>query len=281
MVAHSFEIVRTVSELRARTDGWRNSGARLALVPTMGAIHQGHLALVEAAKADGGRVLASLFVNPKQFGAGEDLSTYPRDEGADAALLAKAGCDLLYAPGDDEIYGAGFNTTVSVGGPATADLEGVFRRGHFEGVATVVAKLFAQAMPNDAYFGEKDYQQLLVVRRLVRDLDLTVRIQAVETVREPDGLAISSRNAHLTPEERRIAPALHDSLETIAPAPTPERIAAAPAEIVRAGFDKVEYFALRDAETFAPVETVASPARLLAAAWIGRTRLIDNVAVSP
>jgi len=259
---------------------------RIGLVPTMGAIHDGHLALVREAKRTCARAVATLFVNPRQFAPSEDLGAYPRDEAGDAAKLAGAGCDLLFAPETNKMYGPGFATAVSVAG-LTAGLCGPFRPGHFEGVATIVAKLLIQAMPDAAYFGEKDYQQLLVVRRMARDLDLPVEIVGVPTVRAPDGLALSSRNAYLTPSERAVAPALHRTLaetaERLADGTTlaADEIARALIALGRAGFHKIDYVAVCDAETLAPIERVTAPARVLAAAWLGKARLIDNLPAIP
>jgi len=278
-------VARTVADLRRRVARWHAAGERVGLVPTMGALHRGHLALVAAAQAQCRRVAVSIFVNPRQFGAGEDLAAYPRPERDDLAQLAAARVDLAFVPPAAEIYPDGFATTVSLAGPALG-LESDHRPGHFDGVATVVAKLFVQAAPDAAFFGEKDYQQLLVVRRLVRDLDLPVEIVGVPTVREPDGLALSSRNAYLSAAERQVAPRLHQVMRSAADAmrggaafvPTLERAKAALAE---AGF-AVDYLALRDAATLAPLAGIAHrPARLLAAARLGRTRLIDNIAVAP
>jgi pantoate--beta-alanine ligase len=259
---------------------------RIGLVPTMGAIHDGHLALVREAKRACARTVATLFVNPRQFAPSEDLAGYPRDESGDAAKLAAAGCDLLFAPDVNEMYRPGFATTVSVSG-LTAGLCGPFRPGHFEGVATIVAKLLIHAMPDAAYFGEKDYQQLLVVRRMARDLDLPVEIVGVPTVRAPDGLALSSRNAYLTPAERAVAPALHrtlaETVERLADGTTlaADEIARVLIALGRAGFQKIDYVAVCDAETLAPLVRVTAPARVLAAAWLGKARLIDNVPVVP
>jgi pantoate--beta-alanine ligase len=278
------EVVRTRAELRARVDRWRRQGAAVGLVPTMGALHDGHTALVAAAEAANDRVVATIFVNPTQFGAGEDFESYPRDEVDDLRRLAAAGTDLVYIPGIGEIYPRGFATTVAVGG-VTEGLEGVYRPGHFDGVATVVAKLLLQARADRAYFGEKDYQQLLVVRKLARDLDIAVEIVGVPTVRAADGLALSSRNAYLSEEQRAIAPALHRALTAVARkvAGDPEGVAAAVAggreAVLGAGFEAVDYIAVCDAETLAPLAAVDRPARVLGAARLGRARLIDNVAV--
>lgn len=278
------ETARTVAALREVVAGWRRAGESVGLVPTMGALHDGHLALVRAARAANDRVAATIFVNPAQFGLGEDLSTYPRDESSDAAKFAALDVDLLFAPPLDEIYPEGFSTTVTVGGESEG-LCGDHRPGHFAGVATVVSKLLLQALPDRAYFGEKDYQQLLVIRRLTHDLDIPVAIEGVAIVREADGLALSSRNAYLSPDERKVAASLNTVLADVAAAvaggadPLAE-CARGIAALEAAGFDSVDYLELRDAETLAPVtETPTRPARVLAAVRIGRTRLIDNRAV--
>lgn len=282
------ETVRTVAALRARIAAWRQQSrdARVALVPTMGALHAGHLALVTAARAQAKHVVVSLFVNPTQFGPNEDFTRYPRDEAADAKALESVQADLLYAPTVGEIYGAGFATTVTVA-TVSAELEGAVRPGHFAGVATVVSKLLNQAQADVAVFGEKDYQQLLVVRRMAADLDIRTRIVGVPTVRDADGLALSSRNAYLSDAERKIAPVLYRTLRDLGAAieagqgSTATLVDAARAKLLTAGFAAVDYIELRDAETLAAVDRVAKPARLLAAVRLGKTRLIDNLAVAP
>lgn len=285
MATGEMAVARSVAALRRAVAGWRAQTERVGLVPTMGAIHAGHLALVHAARAQGERVVASLFVNPKQFGPAEDFAAYPRDEAADFAAFAKAGVDLAFTPSVAEMYPPGFAASVHIGG-VTEGLDGAFRPGHFDGVATVVAKLLLQCLPDAAYFGEKDYQQLIVVRRLVRDLDIPVRIEGVPTVREDDGLALSSRNVYLSPGERQIAPLLNRVLRDTAAriAERPDNVAAAVeqglAALRAAGF-AVDYLELRDAADLAPVAALAGPARLLVAARLGRTRLIDNIAVAP
>jgi pantoate--beta-alanine ligase len=280
------ELARTIADLRSCLAAWRNSGGSLGLVPTMGALHAGHLALLAAARRECDRVVASIFVNPRQFGPGEDFDAYPRNEAADLALLRTAGVDLAFLPAVAEMYPPGFATTVSVGG-LSEGLCGRHRPGHFDGVATVVTKLLLQSLPDVAYFGEKDYQQLLVIRRLARDLDIPVRIAAVPTVREADGLALSSRNAYLSPQQRRIAPmlarVLHQIAATLArePEAVARELARGSAVLARAGF-AVEYLEVRHAETLAPLASTAdTPARVFAAAYLGRTRLIDNVPVAP
>ncbi|MFL6829967.1 MAG: pantoate--beta-alanine ligase [Sphingomicrobium sp.] len=276
------QIVRTSEELtraRASLDG------RLALVPTMGALHAGHIALVEEGKRRADRVAASIFVNPLQFGAGEDLDKYPRREADDAALLERAGCDLLWVPAAADIYPDGFATTVSVAG-VSERWEGAARPGHFDGVATVVAKLLLSVRPDFALFGEKDFQQLAVIRRMVGDLNIPVRIVGVPTVREPDGLALSSRNAYLSEDQRRRAAALPRALNEAGAAIRSGGLVASVLEqgkqsLVEAGFSRVDYFALVDADTLEPIAQPQDQMRLLAAAVIGTTRLIDNLAVLP
>ena len=278
------ELARTVADLRVLVAGWRQGGARIGLVPTMGALHAGHMALVAAARSRCDRVVASIFVNPKQFGPAEDLGSYPRPQAVDLDMLRRAAIDLAYLPGVEEIYPPGFATLVRVGG-LSEGLCGAHRPGHFDGVATVVAKLLIEVLPDIAYFGEKDYQQLAIIRRLARDLDLPVHIEGVPTVREPDGLALSSRNLYLSAEERRIAPGLARVLRTIAAALArePDRVARelarGSAELERVGL-AVEYLEIRDAETLAPATAaITAPARVIAAVRLGRTRLIDNMPI--
>lgn len=278
-------VARTVADLRAQVAAWKAARLRVALVPTMGALHDGHLSLVRRGRELADRVVASVFVNPTQFAPHEDLASYPRDEAGDAAKLASAGCDLLYAPSVAEMYPAGFATSMSMTGPAEG-LCGAFRPQMFGGVALVVTKLFIQAAPDVAVFGEKDYQQLQVIRRFVRDLDIPVRVEGVATAREPDGLALSSRNAYLSVDERARAPELNAALRQAAEAlrggaAAAETLAAARDRILAAGFGAVDYVELRDAETLAPMQRLTGPARLLAAARLGKARLIDNIAVDP
>ena len=285
MATRDIAVARTVAGLREAVAGWRARQERVGLVPTMGALHRGHLALVAAARRDCQRVVASLFVNPKQFGPREDFAAYPRDEAADLAKFREGGVDLVFAPTVGEMYPGGFATAVQVAGLGDA-MEGAHRHGHFDGVATVVSKLLLQCVPDIAYFGEKDYQQLMVVRRMARDLDIPVRIEGVPTVREPDGLALSSRNVYLSSEERQVAPLLHRVLHDTAIA-----IAAAPDTVIaniekglavlrQAGF-MPDYLEMRDAADLSPMTALDRPARLLAAARLGRTRLIDNIPVMP
>lgn len=277
-------IARTPSELRAETRRWRIEGRKYALVPTMGALHRGHLALITEAFRHADAVAASVFVNPRQFGKREDLSRYPRKEAEDCAMLAKAGVTLVYAPAPETMYPSDFATTVTLAGPAAAGLEDRFRPAFFLGVATVVSKLLAASEADFAMFGEKDYQQLKVVTQLARDLDLAAEIIAVPTTREADGLALSSRNVYLTPRQRAAAPQLYRSLVDAAQAiksgqAASRAIAAARQKLRKMGF-RVDYFTCRNAETLAPVRSPSEPMRLLAAAWLGRTRLIDNVPVN-
>lgn len=283
--------VRTVEAMRSAARGWRAAGgATVALVPTMGALHDGHLSLVRLARAHATHVIATIFVNPTQFGAGEDLAAYPRDEARDAAMLAEAGSDLLFAPGVAEMYPPGFATEVRVTG-LTDVLCGKVRPGHFDGVAQVVTKYLNQAQADLAIFGEKDWQQLAVIRRLAADLDIPTRILGGPVVREPDGLAMSSRNRYLMPAERAVAPALHAALARaaarIAEGADPGRATAEAAEAIRAaGFRSVDYVEARDAETLALIgpggpgrPDTGRPARVFGAAHLGRARLIDNLPI--
>ena len=274
--------MRQVADLRRTLDGWRRAGQTIALVPTMGALHAGHLSLVSIARAHADRVVASLFVNPRQFGPKEDFARYPRNEAADAAAFEAAGIDLLWAPDVAAMYPAGSATTVSVEGPALG-LEASTRPGFFAGVATVVAKLFTQTGADVAVFGEKDWQQLQVIRRMAADLDLRIRVLSGPTVREADGLAMSSRNAYLSDADRRRAPALHGTLRRTAEAlcrgsAVDAALAEGRAEL-EAALDGLDYLELRHAESLAPLERLEAPARLLAAVRLGSTRLIDNIAV--
>jgi pantoate--beta-alanine ligase len=276
--------VQTVDSLRRTVAGWRASGERIALVPTMGALHAGHLALVALARQKAHRVVASIFVNPRQFAPGEDFESYPRTEAEDARKLAEAGCDLLYAPGPAAMYPPGFATRIEVGG-VSEPLEGAARPAFFGGVATVVAKLLIQAAPDVALFGEKDYQQLQVIRRLARDLDLPVEIVGGPTVREPDGLALSSRNAYLSPDERVVAGRLNVVLSqaaelALADGEVEQAERGAREALIAAGFRSVDYVEVRRSDDLERFEgRIDAPARILAAARIGRTRLIDNLPV--
>ena len=278
-------IVRAVADLRTIVAGWRREAASIAVVPTIGALHEGHLSLVRAALEKADRVIVTLFVNPKQFNSAADLAAYPRTEVEDAAKLAPLGAHLLYAPDAAEIYPEGFATAVSVGG-VSEGLCGAFRPGHFDGVATVVAKLFLQTGADLAFFGEKDFQQLHVVRRMARDLDIPITVIGCPTVREEDGLALSSRNVRLSLAERLAAPKLASILHTAAGqiangAPVSLTLAEARAAILSAGYREVEYLELRADADLRPLNALYCPARLLVAAWLGNTRLIDNVEVVP
>jgi pantoate--beta-alanine ligase len=278
------EIIRDVARLRLRLAGWRAAGETIGLVPTMGALHAGHSALVEETKRHARKIVLSIFVNPTQFAPEEDFAAYPRSLNADAAKFASAGGDLVFAPDASQIYPPGFATLLSMGGPAAAELEDRFRPDHFAGVATIVAKLLNMCRPDFAIFGEKDYQQLKVVTRMARDLDFETKILAAPTVREKDGLALSSRNIYLSPAERAIAPSLHAALGRCAAAiqrgiGIDVALDAARPELAAQGF-AIDYFEARHAETLAPVASrEEGPIRLLAAAKIGKTRLIDNIAL--
>jgi pantoate--beta-alanine ligase len=307
------QVVRSIAELRGVVTHWRNNGLKIALVPTMGALHAGHLALVRRAGELAERTLVSIFVNPSQFAPHEDLARYPRDEAGDLAKLASENCHLVWAPTTAEMYPEGFATRIAPAGAAQG-LESDFRPHFFGGVTTVCAKLFGAATPDVAVFGEKDYQQLCVIRQMVRDLDMPLEAAGVETTREADGLALSSRNVYLTAEERKVAPALHRVLRDVAikasavmrgagpgkhkaPRPTPlvrdptlppqahqlpdltAICEAAATDLQSVGFTKVDYIAVRHADTLKVVTgTGDAPLRILAAAWLGGTRLIDNVA---
>lgn len=279
------QIIRALAPLQEALEALRVDGGTIAFVPTMGALHPGHLALVAEARRRADHVVASIFVNPTQFGENEDLSTYPRREAADAAMLEQEGCAILWAPDAAVMYPDGFETPVGAG-PLGEDLDGAARPGHFDGVATVVSRLFDQVRPHIAVFGEKDYQQLAIIRVLVARLGLGIEIVGVPTQRDADGLALSSRNAYLSEDERRDARALPRALGEAAQAiqsgkAVEEVLARARARLEAAGFDPVDYVELRDAETLAPLSALDRPARLLAAARIGRTRLIDNLPVLP
>lgn len=274
--------VSTAADLRNAVSAWREKGQRIALVPTMGALHAGHLALVDQARRAAGKVVVSLFVNPKQFGPGEDFERYPRDLEADAEKLREAGADLLFAPSVGEMFPPGFSTTVHVAG-VSEGMEGARRPGHFDGVATVVARLLCLALPDVAVFGQKDAQQCAVVMRLAADLGLPVEIRVVPTVRESDGLALSSRNAYLTPEERKAAPALFRALLAAQLVhELGERKAAKVLKVFRLAIETeprlvLDAVDLVDAVTMRPVETIDRPVLLAAAVKLGRTRLIDNL----
>ena len=281
-------VLRAKAQLRAALERPRREGLTIGLVPTMGYLHEGHVSLLRAARAECDLVVMSLFVNPTQFGPGEDLDRYPRDEENDLRLAAEAGVDFVYAPPVEEVYPDGFATTVAVGGPLTEILEGdpgSRGSGHFRGVTTVVAKLLGAAGPDVAYFGQKDAQQAAVVRRMVRDLDFPVRIEVMPTVREPDGLAMSSRNAYLEPADRERAVALSRGLAAVREAAAARPLAAAlevgRAELAAAAIEP-EYLEARDAETLAAVAELGErPVLVAVAAQVGGARLIDNVLIDP
>jgi pantoate--beta-alanine ligase len=277
------QIIRDMGDLDSALKEWREARQTIALVPTMGALHAGHMALVDAARAKAVRVVASIFVNPLQFGPNEDLDRYPRQEAEDARLLENHGCDLLWMPTAAQLYPPGFATTVSVAG-VSQRWDGAARPGHFEGVATVVAKLFTAVHPDLAFFGEKDFQQLAVIRRMTVDLGLNVTIHGVETVRDADGLALSSRNAYLSDDERSRALALPRSLKEARTAilggrPVDAALEEARQKLVDAGFSRIDYVALVDSATLEPLDVPSGEMRLIAAAAIGTTRLIDNISV--
>ena len=280
----SASLVRTIQDLRKRLAAWRKAGESVALVPTMGALHEGHLSLVTLAKSKADRLVVSIFVNPIQFGPREDFGTYPRDEAGDLKKLGDAGVDLVFAPEAAEMYPEGFKTLIKIG-DLTEGLCGAARPNHFDGVATVVAKLLMQCGPDIAIFGEKDYQQLLVVKQLVRDLNIPVEIVGAPIVREADGLALSSRNVYLSPEQRKIAPLLHQTISGVAADLAQGRgcddaVVAARFKLDAAGF-RVDYVAVRDPDTLKPLSGLVKRARVLAAAYLGKTRLIDNVPTPP
>jgi pantoate--beta-alanine ligase len=279
----SVGIVRTVGDLRALVRGWKASGQVVGVVPTMGALHNGHLSLARAARRDCDRVITTIFVNPMQFNNPGDLKKYPRTEEADAALLATVPVDIIFAPSPDEVYPDGYGTTVTVAG-VSEPLEGRMRPGHFDGVATVVTKLFGMTMADRGYFGQKDWQQLQVVQKLVADLNLPVTVVGCETIREADGLAMSSRNLHLDALARARGPVLYAAITAAADdirAGQSDRMAIREAaeKMRAAGFERVEYIELRDAGTLLPSDDPARPRRMLAAAWTGGVRLIDNIPV--
>ncbi|WP_426031754.1 pantoate--beta-alanine ligase [Caulobacter sp. DWP3-1-3b2] len=280
------KIVRTVADLRAEVRGWKTAGDRVALIPTMGALHDGHLSLIRLGQQHAQRTVASVFVNPKQFAPHEDFDSYPRGEARDAELLAAAGCDLLFAPGVDEMYAPGFSTTINLTG-VSEPLEGAARPQFFGGVATVVAKLLIQSQADIALFGEKDYQQLQVIKRVVRDLDLPVEIIGAPTARAADGLALSSRNAYLSPEERAAAVTLPTALKAAAEAVAAggridDAEAVGKTALINAGFRQIDYFDVREASGLSrlgPGPIGDAQGRILVAAWLGKTRLIDNMGI--
>lgn len=277
------QIIRTVAELRPIVRGWKAAAESVGVVPTMGALHDGHLSLARRGKKECERVITTIFVNPMQFNNPDDLKKYPRTEEADVALLTSVGVDVVFIPAPDEVYPEGFITTVSVGG-VSEPLEGRMRPGHFDGVATVVSKLFGMTEANRGYFGQKDWQQLQVVLRLVRDLNLPVTVVGCETIREGDGLAMSSRNVRLTAQGRAVAGVLYAAIAAAADdirAGQSDRMAIREAaeKLRSAGFERVEYIELRDAETLMPSDDTRRPRRMLAAVWLDGVRLIDNIPV--
>ena len=279
------KIIRTLAELRVIVAGWKAAEDSVGVVPTMGALHQGHLSLVKAAKADCDRVIVTIFINPKQFNNAADYENYPRTEEDDARKLSSLKADVVYVPDGAQMYPDGFATTVSVDG-ITQGLCGANRPGHFDGVATVVTKLFTQTQADRAYFGEKDYQQLQLVTCIARDLDLPIQIVGCPTIREEDGLAMSSRNLLLSDRARAWAPELHRAMDELAVGllaggDFAALKAEAIARITRAGFTKVEYLELRSADKLDLLDRPDRPARLLAAAWLAGVRLIDNIAIEP
>jgi len=276
------DVVTTVAALRERVGAWRRAGRRVGLVPTMGALHEGHLALVRRARQEADRVVVSIFVNPKQFGPNEDFAKYPRAAERDRTLLAGL-ADIVFSPTPQEMYPDGFCATVGIGGPS-AGFEGAMRPGHFDGVATVVSKLFIQVAPDIAVFGEKDWQQLQVVRRMVRDLDLPLAVVGHPTVRDEFGLALSSRNAYLSPQElataRRLNGILRDVAASLGGDGWAAKLAAGREAVLAAGLGPVDYLAAVDSETMAPLEASSGrPARLVAAVRLGAVRLLDNMPV--
>jgi pantoate--beta-alanine ligase len=277
-------IVRTERALRSRVSSWRDAGESVALVPTMGALHEGHLHLIDLATRKADRTIVSVFVNPGQFAPKEDFDKYPRDEKSDIVKLAEFGVDLVFAPSIEMIYPSDFATKVILRGPATADLEDGPRPHFFDGVTTVVAKLLILCQPHMAIFGEKDFQQFLVVQQMARDLNIPVKILAGTTIREPDGLALSSRNAYLSPDERLIAPMLHAVLKDVAHkvargGDVNRVLGTAKTKLGRSGF-RLDYLEARDSKTLQPLaKDFSGNARLLVAAWLGKTRLIDNISL--
>lgn len=276
-------IVRTIKDLRIQVKAWKAEGLRVGLVPTMGALHDGHLSLVDEIAKKTDRIVTSIFVNPTQFGKGEDLDSYPRDEASDVSKLSLHACDLVFVPDAAEMYPDGYQTTVSLSG-VTQGLEGTSRPGHFDGVATIVSKLINQCMPDVAIFGEKDYQQLQTIRRFVRDLDMDVEILGGKLVREADGLAMSSRNVYLSENERAIAGQFNlilRDLVQVVEGGTPLREAEVQATrfLLEAGFKAVDYVSVRDAESLEEIDALTRPARVLAVARIGKVRLLDNMAI--
>ncbi len=277
------ETIRTVADLRHRIHSFRAEGHQIGLVPTMGGLHDGHLSLVRRSKELSNRTIVTIFVNPTQFGEGEDLKTYPRNEARDSEMLAQEGAHLLFAPRVAEVYPEGYSTSIKVSGIGEI-LEEEYRPGFFKGVASVVTKLLIQALPDVAIFGEKDYQQLQVIKCLTRDLDIPVKIKGAATIRESDGLALSSRNAYLNNAERLTAPALFQTISAVVKKVSHgedirETEAWAIETLNNSNFGKIDYITVRDAQTLLPPTDPTRPMRVLAAAWLGRVRLIDNIAM--
>ena len=278
------DIVRTVAEMRSHVSMWRREGLSVALVPTMGSLHAGHLSLMKVGKERSDRVIATIFVNPLQFAPNEDFETYPRREDSDIQKLVEEDIDLLFAPDVNEMYRPDATTTINVGG-LTDCLCALSRPGFFDGVATVVTKLLLQALPDIAIFGEKDYQQLLVIKRLATDLDIPVEIIGAPTIREEDGLALSSRNVYLDTKSRSIAPSMYNILNQYASDISngndiKKSIQLAKQNMQKSGFEKIEYLDLRSSQTLQACNDIKKPSRLFAAAWLGSTRLIDNLAIT-
>lgn len=278
-------IARTIADVRSQVQVWRDAGLTVGLVPTMGALHHGHLSLVDSIAEQVDRVIVSIFVNPTQFGEGEDFEVYPRDEDTDLAKLAGKSCHLVYAPSPDTMYPSGFVTSIRVAG-ISDELEGAARPGHFNGVATIVAKLLQQTRPHKAIFGEKDYQQLVVIRQFVKDLDIPVEILGGTLIREEDGLAASSRNAYLSENDRAIASKLYQTLQMVRGdikngKPIRQAEAKGRAALINQGFSEVDYITARDAGTLKEIDDLAdgASARLLAVARIGGVRLLDNISI--
>jgi pantoate--beta-alanine ligase len=276
-------VMKTVAELRDQTSSWRENWKSIGLVPTMGALHDGHMTLIKRAKVSCERVIVTIFVNPKQFNRPEDLAKYPRTLAEDIEMCSNAGADIVFTPDESEIYPAGFSTKVSVS-DITQKWEGEFRPGHFDGVATVVAKLLLMAMSDQAFFGEKDYQQLLLIQHMARDLNIPTEIIGCPTYREEDGLAFASRNRLLSAEQRKQAPAIYKVMRELASeikaGGDPLALSrAAASQLQEAGFSKVDYLAAVDNATLAPLTTPAQTGRILCAAWLGTVRLIDNMGI--
>jgi pantoate--beta-alanine ligase len=277
------KIVRTISELRSKVSFWRENGFSIGLVPTMGALHDGHFSLVKHSKSTTDKTITTLFVNPKQFGPNEDLTIYPRDETCDVEALDALGVDLLFAPSLAEVYPVDFATEISV--PGIGDvMEGAFRPGFFIGVATIVAKLLIQSLPDRAFFGEKDLQQLYIIRKMVTDLDIPVEIVGCPIIRESDGLALSSRNVYLSADERLYATELYKVLYEISQSALNGKqisilIKDAKTRLLNSGFSKVDYLSVCNTQNFEEVDYLVKPAHVLGAAWVGETRLIDNIQI--